>query len=185
MVTVFSDNVVSLLDTKNWKYVFPAVRLKNVQDADFDAKEKHLVVATSNTLIIFNIDSGVVVQVIDNPKLNKNTECEIRACRYGVNKKGVQRLYAVVNPVRKGRGFICSWKLRKRGNPYPLTKANIAGVSRKAITSFAIDPTGEILAYATTDLCVGFIDAEQLKVSLKLHFMQKYQKNTNVFYSHC
>lgn len=131
-----------------------------------------MAVATSTALIILDIQDGTIIQVIDSPKLNKNTSCEIRACRYGINNQGIQTLYAIVNPTSRGRGFICAWKLRSKGNQYPVTRTKTAGISRKSITSFAISPAGDILAYASTDLCIGLIDAQQLKVSLKLLFMQ-------------
>lgn len=176
LVTAFSDGKISVLNTKDWSLAFAPVRLQNVQDADFDINEKHVAIATSGALLILAIDGGEIVQVIDNPKLNRNTLCEIRACRYGVNRQGIQTLYTVVNPVTRGRGFICAWKLRSRGVQYPVTKVKTAGISRKSITSFAIDSSGDVIAYASTDLSIGFIDAQQLKVSLKLHFMQQQQK---------
>lgn len=58
--------------------------------------------------------------------------------RYGITERGIQTLYAVVNPTSRGRGFICAWKLRSKGNQYPVTKTKTAGISRKSITSFSI-----------------------------------------------
>ena len=58
--------------------------------------------------------------------------------RYGVTLKGEETLYAIVNPTSRGRGFVCAWKLRKKGNQYPVHKARTAGISRKTITSFSI-----------------------------------------------
>ncbi|KAI8077617.1 WD40-repeat-containing domain protein [Thamnidium elegans] len=168
LVTAFSDGKISVLNTKDWSLAFSPVRLQNVQDADFDINEKHVAIATSGALFILAVAGGEVVQVIDNPKLNRNTFCEIRACRYGINKQGIQTLYAVVNPRTRGRGFICAWKLRSKGVQYPVTKVKTAGVSRKTITSFALDSTGDIIAYASTDLSIGLIDAQRLKPLLKL-----------------
>lgn len=139
LITGFSDGKISVLNTLNNNTLkFPSLRFKNVQDVDIDINEQHVVVATSCALIILSITDGTIVQVIDAPKLNKNTVCEIRACRYGVTKSGTQTLYAVVNPTSRGRGFICAWKLRARGNQYPVTKTKTAGISRKSITSFTI-----------------------------------------------
>lgn len=149
--------------------MFPSIRFKDAQDIDFDREEQHVAVATSTALLILDME-GTVIQVIDSPRLNKNTSCEIRACRYS-NYRGQQTLYAIVNPTCRGRGFICAWKLRPT-RPYPVTRALTRGISKKNITSFAISPTGHLLAYASSDLCIGLIDAQQLKVSLKLHFMQ-------------
>lgn len=80
-MTGFSDGRISVLKTEDWSLVFPPLRFKNVQDVDFDIKEQHVAVATSSALIILSLGDGKVVQVIDSPKLNKNTTCEIRACR--------------------------------------------------------------------------------------------------------
>lgn len=80
-MTGFSDGRISVLNTADWKLVFPPLRFKNVQDVDFDVKEQHVAVATSSALVILSLRDGKVVQVIDSPKLNKNTTCEIRACR--------------------------------------------------------------------------------------------------------
>lgn len=168
LTTGFSDGKISVLKTQDWTLCFPSLRFKNVQDIDIDIKEQHVAVATSSALIILSIQDGTVVQVIDSPKLNKNTVCEIRACRYGVTLKGEETLYAIVNPTSRGRGFVCAWKLRKKGNQYPVYKARTAGISRKTITSFSINSTGDILAYASTDLSIGLVDAQRLKPLLKV-----------------
>ncbi|EPB92233.1 hypothetical protein HMPREF1544_00802 [Mucor circinelloides 1006PhL] len=81
LVTGFSDGKISVLRTNDWTLCFPSLRFKNVQDIDIDIREQHVAVATSSALIILSIQDGTVVQVIDSPKLNKNTVCEIRACR--------------------------------------------------------------------------------------------------------
>jgi prolactin regulatory element-binding protein len=81
LTTGFSDGKISVLKTQDWTLCFPSLRFKNVQDIDIDIKEQHVAVATSSALIILSIQDGTVVQVIDSPKLNKNTVCEIRACR--------------------------------------------------------------------------------------------------------
>ncbi|CEP11647.1 hypothetical protein [Parasitella parasitica] len=168
LVTGFSDGKVSVLKVQDWTLCFPSLRFKNVQDIDIDNKEEYVAVATSSALIILSIQDGTVVQVIDSPKLNKNTACEIRACRYGVTLKGEETLYAIVNPTSRGRGFVCAWNLKRKGCQYPVHKARTAGISRKAITSFTINSAGDILAYASTDLSIGFIDAQRLQPLLKV-----------------
>ncbi|KAI8643185.1 quinon protein alcohol dehydrogenase-like superfamily [Parasitella parasitica] len=168
LVTGFSDGKISVLKTQDWTLCFPSLRFKNVQDIDIDIREEHVAVATSNAIIILSIQDGTVVQVIDSPKLNRNTVCEIRACRYGVTLKGEETMYAIVNPTSRGRGFVCAWNLKRKGNQYPVHKARTAGISGKTITSFSINSTGDLLAYASTDLSIGFIDAQGLKPLLKV-----------------
>lgn len=81
LVTGFSDGRISVMKTNDWSLSFPSLRFKNVQDVDFDIREEHVAIATSTALIILAIQDGRIVQVIDSPKLNKHTSCEIRACR--------------------------------------------------------------------------------------------------------
>ncbi|GAN03353.1 pkinase-domain-containing protein [Mucor ambiguus] len=192
LVTGFSDGKISVLKTQDWTLCFPSLRFKNVQDIDIDIREENVAVATSSALIILSIQDGTVVQVIDSPKLNRNTVCEIRACRYGVTSKGEETLYAIVNPTSRGRGFVCAWKLRKRGHQYPVHKARTAGISRKTITGFSINtnqqlacnsPTGDILAYASTDLSIGLIDAQGLKPLLKVEKAHGFAITSLVFNS--
>ncbi|KAI9476196.1 MAG: hypothetical protein EXX96DRAFT_486503 [Benjaminiella poitrasii] len=175
LVTGISDGKISVLkksaSSSSWDLCFPSLRFKNVQDIDIDSNEEHVAIAASSALIILSIQDGTIVQVIDSPKLNKHTTCEIRACRYGFNsKKRQETLYAVVNPIEtRGKGFICAWNLIKKGSyassSYPVTKVRTAGISRKSITSFTVNSTGDILAYASTDLSIGLVDAQTLKVS--------------------
>lgn len=80
-MTGFSDGKITVLKTADWSLCFPSLRFKNFQDVDFDIHEEHVAVATSTALIILSIQDGTVIQVIDSPKLNKTTTCEIRACR--------------------------------------------------------------------------------------------------------
>jgi prolactin regulatory element-binding protein len=81
LATGFSDGRITVLRTKDWSPSFPSLRFKDVQDVDFDIKEEHVTIATSTALVILSIEDGRIVQVIDSPKLNKYTSCEIRACR--------------------------------------------------------------------------------------------------------
>ena len=140
---------------------FPPLRFNEVQDVDVDPEEEYLAVATPKALIILSLEDGTITQVIDSPKLNKKTECEYRCCRYSSNG----RLYAVVNPKSRAHGFICVWELRKnKQRRYPVTQVKTSSVCRKSITSFSVNPTGDLLAYASTDLTIGLIDAKSLTV---------------------
>ncbi|KAI7901461.1 WD40-repeat-containing domain protein [Cokeromyces recurvatus] len=174
LVTGISDGRISVLkktttSTTQWELCFPSLRFMNVQDIAIDHHEEHVAIAVSSALIILSIHDGTIVQVIDSPKLNKHTTCEIHACRYGYSSKNQQEtLYAVINPIStRGKGFICAWKLRE-SRSYPVNKAKTAGISRKSITTFTVNPTGDILAYASTDLSIGLVDAQTLKPILRI-----------------
>ncbi|CDH53313.1 prolactin regulatory element-binding protein [Lichtheimia corymbifera JMRC:FSU:9682] len=163
LVTGFTDGQVTVRRLDDLALKFPPLRFNGVQDCDIDPDEAHLAVATPKALIILSLKDGTIVQVIESPRLNGRTECEFRSCRYA--KAPEHKLYAAVNPVSRGRGFLCAWALSP--NPqrrYPITKrAKTASVCRKSITSFSVSPAGDLLAYASTDLTIGVADARLLK----------------------
>ncbi|KAF7728118.1 hypothetical protein EC973_006633 [Apophysomyces ossiformis] len=137
MVSGFTDGKVTLLNYPDLTPVFPPIRFNDIQDADFDFEEKHVAVATPKAIIILSLEDGAIEQVLNSPNLNRNTACEFRACRYWRARGESQMLYAVVNPISRGRGFICMWKLRP-GRQIPTRATMAASVSRKAITSFCV-----------------------------------------------
>ncbi|KAI9494056.1 hypothetical protein BDB00DRAFT_882902 [Zychaea mexicana] len=172
LVTGFTDGRVTVLKMPDLTLAFPPLRFNGVQDVDVDPEEEYLAVATPKALIIVSLEDGTITQVIDSPKLNKKTECEFRCCRYSSNlssSSNERKLYAVVNPKSRGHGFICVWDLRKRKQRrYPVTQVKTASVCRKSITSFSVSPSGDLLAYASTDLSVGLVDAKTLRVRVRL-----------------
>ncbi|KAI8992024.1 quinon protein alcohol dehydrogenase-like superfamily [Mycotypha africana] len=175
-----------------WHLCFPSVKFnQSIQDIDFDANEEYMVITTTTALIILCVHdgSGDIVQVIDSPKLNKNIKCEFIASRYGI-KNGQQVLYAAVNPIQRNNksAYITAWTLRSSSSlAYPLNSktAKTVGIGRKKIThlrvrlvefdfiwacslcikkcTFTRSPKGNILAYASSDHSIGFVDAATLK----------------------
>ncbi|ORY92352.1 WD40-repeat-containing domain protein [Syncephalastrum racemosum] len=160
LVTGFTDGKVSVFKMPELSLAFPPVRFNGVQDCDIDWEERHLAVATPKALVILSLEDGTIVQVIDSPRMNGRTVCEFRACRYARGNK----LYAAVNPVSRGKGFVCVWSTRR----YPLKKARTASVCRKSITSFCVSPGGTLLAYASSDLTIGLVDARSLRPVLEV-----------------
>lgn len=110
------------------------MRFQHIQDADIDTNEKHVIITTTTTLIILNIEDGTIVQAIESPRLNRYTQCEYRACRYVNNK-----LYAIVNATSKSNhgGFLCVWTIKNK-KPYPIKKPKTSRISRKIITTFCL-----------------------------------------------
>ncbi|KAI8370414.1 quinon protein alcohol dehydrogenase-like superfamily [Radiomyces spectabilis] len=167
LVTGFSDGKVTVLKMPDLKLAFPPLRFNNIQDIDIDRDENYMAIATAKALIIASLEDGSIVQVIDSPKLNRNTTCEFRACRYASQDRANEKLYAIVNPTSRGRGFVCAWRVYPHQARY-LRRAKTASVSRKGITSFAVSPSGHVLAYASTDLTIGLIDAQTLRPLLRV-----------------
>ncbi|KAI8375466.1 WD40-repeat-containing domain protein [Blakeslea trispora] len=178
LATVFSDGRLSVFNTLKWQLCFPSICFKDVQDIDIDATEEFIVVATSSALIILSIEDGAILQAIDSPRFNQNTHCEFRACRFGMSSQGIQRLYAVVNATSRGRGFICAWFFERT---FPVGRPKIMGVSRKSISSFSISPLEDLLAYASTDLSIGFVDAITLKHVQEVKRVSEFAMTSLVF----
>ncbi|KAI9312973.1 WD40-repeat-containing domain protein [Dichotomocladium elegans] len=168
LVSGFTDGHVTVHKIPDMQLVFPPLRFNGIQDCDVDPNETHIAVATSKALIIISAEDGSIIQVIDSPRLNGRMECEFRACRYVTTRSSQSitktQLFAVVNPISRGRGFLCVWNLPPN-RPYPITgKAKTASVCRKSIiTSFCASPIGNLLAYATTDLTIGIVDPKTLR----------------------
>ncbi|CAO3689138.1 unnamed protein product [Rhizopus stolonifer] len=163
LVTAFSDGRVSVLNTKDGTLLFPSFQFKDVQDVDFDTKEEHVVLATLKEITVISLqEKGTIVQVIDSPRLNRQSVCQIRAVRYATFE-GQETLYAIINSTSKGRAFICAWKLLQQ-RKYPVTKPKTVGIHRKNVTCFSVSPMGDLLAFASNDLSVSLLDAQKYKV---------------------
>ncbi|RCI06228.1 hypothetical protein CU098_012542 [Rhizopus stolonifer] len=168
LVTAFSDGRVSILNTKNGTLLFPSFQFKDVQDVDFDAKEEYVVIATLKEVTVISLqEKGIIVQVIDSPRLNRQSVCQIRAVRYATFE-GQETLYAIINSTSKGHAFICAWKLSQQ-RKYPVTKPKTVGICRKNVTCFSVSPVGDLLAFASNDLSVSLLDAQKYKPLLKVN----------------
>ncbi|KAI8359854.1 quinon protein alcohol dehydrogenase-like superfamily [Choanephora cucurbitarum] len=171
LATGFSDGTVSVFKTDDWTLCFAPLQFKDVQDIDFDASEDYVVVTTSSALILISIDSGTISRVIDSPQFNRNTDCKFQACRFGMSTRGAQALYATVNDTLGKRGFVCVWDHWKSALKL---KPRVMAVCRKSISSFAISPLGDTLAYASNDLSIGLLNATTLKHTHKIKHVDKY-----------
>ncbi|CAO3623654.1 unnamed protein product [Cunninghamella echinulata] len=164
LLTGTSDGKISVLTVPELKVVFPPMRFQHIQDADIDTNEKHVIITTTTTLIILNIEDGTIVQAIESPRLNRYTQCEYRACRYVNNK-----LYAIVNATSKSNhgGFLCVWTIKNKKS-YPIKKPRTSRISRKIITTFCLSPKGDLLAFASVDYSVGIVDTSTLRPVLQV-----------------
>ncbi|KAG0191863.1 hypothetical protein DFQ28_010802 [Apophysomyces sp. BC1034] len=151
IVSGFTDGKVTVLKYPELIPVSPPLRFNDVQDIDIDFQEENVAVATAKAIIVLSLKDGTIEQVINSPNLNRSTI-----------PGETQKLYAVINPTSRGRGFVCMWNLRP-GRQITAKATMFASVSRKSITSFCVSPVGNLLAYASTDLSIGLVDAKTLR----------------------
>jgi hypothetical protein len=135
LVTVSNDDVLTLLDVRDWTVLMHIKPIDNIQQVDADANEEHLSICTPTVLMVLSIQDKKIVQVIESPKLHKKSTT-FSACRYSTDQEGQERLFAVVNTFN-GHGFLCTWEIRARGFvQYPTTKVRNVAISRSEITAF-------------------------------------------------
>ncbi|GAA5828040.1 hypothetical protein JCM5353_003160 [Sporobolomyces roseus] len=118
-------------------------------------------------------DSLEPLQVIERPILKKELACTFRAAKFG-RQSTSSNLYTVVNASpsssssAKGKGrkkasqgskksFVSLWDT----NEWKLLKTRTIGM--KPITSFDVSEDGTLLAYGSSDLSIGILDAITLR----------------------
>ncbi|KAG8990748.1 hypothetical protein FRB90_001630 [Tulasnella sp. 427] len=116
------------------------------------------------------VDAAVGLPTL--PGLAAGTTCTFRAAR--MVKAGQLEgqatkasLYAIVNtsPPRSARGgsraaFVCVFQQQEKSSEWGLVKSRSA--SNKAITVFDVNGAGTLLAYGSSDLSTGILDAKTL-----------------------
>jgi len=143
-----------------------------VYDAAFSAST--LVVATTLHLHVYNLPQArkngkqkaselELLKSLDPPKLPGNyARSSFRAVRF--HPLDPKILYTVVNtePPKTSpkssprRSFICRWNTET----WQVTK--FRQVSVRGLTCFDVSPNGKLLAYGSSDLSVGIVDAQTL-----------------------
>ncbi|GAA6062945.1 hypothetical protein JCM10212_005335, partial [Sporobolomyces blumeae] len=112
------------------------------------------------------------LQVIERPVLKKELACTFRAAKFG-RMSTASNLYTVVNsspsaPAGGGRNrrknanqnkksFVSLWDT----NEWKLGKTRTVGL--KPVTSFDVSEDGTLLAYGSSDLSIGILDAVTLR----------------------
>ncbi|KPV72073.1 uncharacterized protein RHOBADRAFT_56201 [Rhodotorula graminis WP1] len=175
LVAVGSTNSqLSLLSFPDLDDVFPSITYdgEEIYDADFNDEGDMLVGTSSNKLCVWSTkaaDKDVEpepLQVIERPVLKKELACTFRAAKFG-RAATASNLYTVVNaspagnvrkpPAGSKKAFVSLWDTRA----WKLLKTRT--VSQKPVTAFDVSEDGTLLAYGSSDLSVGILDAVTLR----------------------
>jgi len=123
--------------------------------------------------------SAELIQKIERPVLSEGLTCTIRSAKFG--RQGTSsNIYTVVNSqptIRLSRS-----RSRRYGSSGGDTKkafvslwdsttwklVNTKTISQKPVTAFDISPDGELLAFGSSDLSVGILDARTLQPLLAI-----------------
>ncbi|KAG8910315.1 hypothetical protein FRC00_008425 [Tulasnella sp. 408] len=159
---------------------------------DVDFHDEHAVICGSKTIYFVRLPSSksekrnsktalevaTTVALPSLPGLATGSTCSFRAARMVNNNDSEGQstgklLYAVVNttPPRSARGgsraaFVCVFQQQDKSSEWGLVKNRSA--SSKAITVFDVNGAGTLLAYGSSDLSVGILDAKTLAPLLSI-----------------
>ncbi|KAI9001311.1 WD40 repeat-like protein [Trametes punicea] len=195
-VTVFSPNGnflavagthdLSVLDYPTLAPAASPVHLDKGEIFDASFSSKTLVLASTVNLLIYALPSDArsdgpkdkkagelealaLLQTVDRPQLpGKDAGSSFRAARYHPHDEKI--LYTVMNTVpprtrtksSPRRAFICKWDT----DTWKLTKTR--QVSDRQVTCFDVSPDGKLLAFGSSDLTVGVVDAQTLAPLLSI-----------------
>lgn len=158
-----------------------------IYDVDFSHSNTHIVFTSSFKLVVYSTDPftdsdavdssqsaegyAQTIQTIKNPALGGKGPCSFRAARFGRGEASKQRLFTVVNAAPafgkgpKGKirkGFVTAWD----ADSWDLIETR--HVSDRPVTVFDVSPDGRFLAYGSSDLSIGVLDAKTLRPVLKI-----------------
>ncbi|KAG8956683.1 hypothetical protein FRC04_000161 [Tulasnella sp. 424] len=159
---------------------------------DVDFHDEQAVVCGSKTIYFVKLPSSksgkggakgalevaTTVALPSLPGLATGTTCSFRAARTAKandseGQSSTKLLYAVVNttPPRSARGgsraaFVCVFQQQDKSVEWGLVKSRSA--SSKAITVFDVNGAGTLLAYGSSDLSIGILDAKTLAPLLSI-----------------
>ncbi|GAA5839243.1 hypothetical protein JCM9279_002638 [Rhodotorula babjevae] len=169
-----TNSQLSLLSFPDLDDVFPSITYdgEEIYDADFNDEGDMLVGTSSNKLCVWSTKEGdkeaepEPLQVIERPVLKKELACTFRAAKFG-RAATAHNLYTVVNaspagnvrkpPAGSKKAFVSLWDTRA----WKLLKTRT--VSQKPVTAFDVSEDGTLLAYGSSDLSVGILDAVTLR----------------------
>ncbi|GAA5900839.1 hypothetical protein JCM8208_004624 [Rhodotorula glutinis] len=169
-----TNSQLSLLSFPDLDDVFPSITYdgEEIYDADFNDEGDMLVGTSSNKLCVWSTKAAdkeaepEPLQVIERPVLKKELACTFRAAKFG-RSATASNLYTVVNaspagnvrkpPAGSKKAFVSLWDTRA----WKLLKTRT--VSQKPVTAFDVSEDGTLLAYGSSDLSVGILDAVTLR----------------------
>ncbi|BGP51350.1 hypothetical protein JCM10450v2_007288 [Rhodotorula kratochvilovae] len=172
-----TNSQLSLLTFPALEDVLPSLSYdgEEIYDADFNDEGDMLVGTSSNKLCVWSTKGAAEedgsepepLQVIERPVLKKELACTFRAAKFGRGQTAAN-LYTVVNaspagpkmrkpPAGSKKAFVSLWDARA----WKLLKTRT--VSQKPVTAFDVSDDGTLLAYGSSDLSVGILDAVTLR----------------------
>ncbi|KAK4051472.1 hypothetical protein OIO90_004686 [Microbotryomycetes sp. JL221] len=169
-----TDSQLSLHTFPELKTVYPAIEYEGNElfDVDFDDAGEILIGTSSDKLCAWPTkppnegEPLETIQVIERPVLKPTLNCTFRAAKFG---RGLTKsfIYTIVNaaPAVRTRkpaagdkkSFVSMWDTKT----WKLVKTRT--VSQKPVTAFDISDDGSLLAYGSSDLSVGILDASTLR----------------------
>ncbi|KAJ2898566.1 hypothetical protein IWW38_001346 [Coemansia aciculifera] len=166
-----TDGTLAVVQYPSLRQAFPYVDTADeVNDVDFNSSGKWLAVATDRELKVISTKDGSPVQTIDEPHTASGQAAVFRFAKFGANnrdklKSGIELnnvLYTVLNTKSRKLAYIAMWDTKK------WTRIATRPVCQSAVTTFALSPSGRLLAVATASLQIAICDARTLKVLLRL-----------------
>ena len=191
-----SSSALAAAQDKDTSISIPSHDFQNTEiyDADFSHTNTHVVFTSSSKLVVYatepfsdsdptqasaNGDATThaaegyaqTIQTIKNPALGGKGPCSFRAARFGRGTASKEKLFTVVNAAPAcGKGpkakirksFVTAWD----ADTWDLIETR--HVSDRPVTVFDVSPDGNFLAYGSSDLSIGVLDAKTLRPVLKI-----------------
>lgn len=191
-----SSSVLAAAEAKETSISIPSHDFdkSEIYDADFSHSNTHVVFTSSSKLIVYatdpfaesNSDDAATVaetstdaaegyaqtiQTIKNPALGGKGPCSFRAARFGRGEASREKLFTVVNAAQAGgkgakakirKSFVTAWD----ADSWDLIETR--HVSDRPVTVFDVSPDGKFLAYGSSDLSIGVLDAKTLRPVLRI-----------------
>lgn len=169
-----TNSELSLLSYPDLRDVCPPLEYngEEIFDADFSDDGTMFAGTSSGKLCVWPTqvaDSSTVpepLQVIERPVLKRELACTFRAAKFG-RRGTATNLYTVVNAAPSGsvrkppagskKAFVSLWDAKA----WRLLKTRT--VSQKPVTAFDVSDDGSLLAYGSSDLSIGILDAVTLR----------------------
>ncbi|SAM66768.1 uncharacterized protein UBRO_12729 [Ustilago bromivora] len=191
-----SSSAIAAAEAKDTSVSIPSHDFdkSEIYDADFSHSNTHLVFTSSSKLVVYSTDPfsesssdqvitdgdaanasaegfAQTIQTIKNPALGGKGPCSFRAARFGRGEASKEKLFTVVNAAPVGgkgpkakirKSFVTAWD----ADTWDLIETR--HVSDRPVTVFDVSPDGKFLAYGSSDLSIGVLDAKTLRPVLKI-----------------
>lgn len=191
-----SSSALAAAEAKDTSISIPSKDFEKseIYDADFSHSNTHVVFTSSSKLVVYATDPfsesssdgaapngdttnqsaegyAQTIQTIKNPALGGKGPCSFRAARFGRGQASKEKLFTVVNAAPAGgkgpkakirKSFVTAWD----ADTWDLIETR--HVSDRPVTVFDVSPDGKFLAYGSSDLSIGVLDATTLRPVLKI-----------------